>query len=73
MKGVKIAVAIEDLLAGDGGDAVAGDNDAREIDGIGSGDGDDGGTVAGADWKNPAASGWPGRARAGKCAAGSAT
>ena len=42
------AVAIEDLLAGDGGNAVAGDDDAGEIHGVGGGDGDDGGAVAGA-------------------------
>jgi len=45
---VQISVAIEDLLAGDGGDAVAGDDDTGEVHGIGSGYRDDGGTVAGA-------------------------
>ena len=46
--GVKGAVAVEDLLAGDGGDAVAGDDDSGEVHGVGGGDGDDGGAVAGA-------------------------
>jgi hypothetical protein len=45
---VKDAVAVEDLLARDCGDAVAGDDDAGEVHGIGSGDRDDGGAVAGA-------------------------
>jgi hypothetical protein len=45
---VEDAVAVEDLLAGDGGDAVAGDDDAGEVHGIGGGDGNDGGAVAGA-------------------------
>ena len=39
---VQLAVAVVDLLAGDGGDAVAGDDDADEVDGVGGGDGDDG-------------------------------
>ncbi len=42
------AVAVEDLFAGDGGDAVAGDDDAGEVDGVGGGYGDDGGAVAAA-------------------------
>ena len=42
----KGAVAVEDLFAGDGGDAVAGDDDAGEVDGVGGGYGDDGGAVA---------------------------
>ena len=46
--GVEGAVAVEDLFAGDGGDAVAGDDDAGEVHGVGGGDGDDGGAVAGA-------------------------
>jgi hypothetical protein len=45
---VKNAVVVEDLLARDCGDAVAGDDDAGEVHGIGSGDRDDGGAVAGA-------------------------
>jgi hypothetical protein len=45
---VDSAVAVEDLLAGDGGDAVAGDDDAGEVHGIGGRDGDDGGADAGA-------------------------
>ena len=40
------AVAVEDLFSGDGGDAVAGDDDAGEVDGVGCGYGDDGGAVA---------------------------
>ena len=39
---------VKDLLAGDCGDAVAGDDDAGEVHGIGSGYRDDGGAVAGA-------------------------
>jgi len=39
---------VEDLLAGDGGNAVAGDDDAGKVHGVGSRDGDDGGAVAGA-------------------------
>jgi hypothetical protein len=46
--GVEGAVAVEDLLAGGGGDAVAGDDDAGEVHGIGSGYRDDSGAVAGA-------------------------
>ena len=46
--GVDVAVAIDDLFAGDGWDAVAGDDDADEVDWVGGGKGDDGGTVAGA-------------------------
>jgi hypothetical protein len=46
--GVEDAVAVEDLSAGDGGDAVAGDDDAGEIHGVGCCDGDDGGAIAGA-------------------------
>jgi hypothetical protein len=45
---VEGAVAVEDLLAGDGRDAVAGDDDAGEVHGIGGGYRDDGGAVAGA-------------------------
>jgi hypothetical protein len=44
--GLKRAVAVEDLFAGDGGDAVARDNDADQIHGVGCGDGDDSGAVA---------------------------
>src|ERR1700687_3958746 len=43
---MQIAVAVDDLLARDGWDAVAGDDDACEIDGIGGGYGDDGGALA---------------------------
>ena len=46
MFAVEGAVAINNLLAGDGGDAVAGDNDAGKVHGVGCGDGDDGGAVA---------------------------
>ena len=42
------AVAVDELFAGDGGDAVAGDDDAGEVHGIGGRDGDDGGADAGA-------------------------
>jgi hypothetical protein len=45
---VEDAVAVEELFAGDGWDAVAGDDDAGEVHGVGSGYGDDGGAVAGA-------------------------
>ena len=48
MFGVEGAVAIEEVFAWDGGDAVAGDDDAGEVHGIGSGYRDDGGAVAGA-------------------------
>ena len=40
------AVAVEDLFAGDGGEAVAGDDDAGEVDGVGRCHWDDGGAVA---------------------------
>ena len=43
---VQVAVAVAELLAGDGGDAVAGDDDADEVGGIGGGYGDDGSAVA---------------------------
>jgi hypothetical protein len=46
--GVKGAVEVEELFAGDGGDTVAGNDDAGEIHGVGGGDRDDGGTVAAA-------------------------
>jgi hypothetical protein len=42
------AIAIPDLTAGDGGDAVAGDYDSDEVDGVSGGYGDDGIGVAGA-------------------------
>jgi hypothetical protein len=45
---VEDAVAVEELFAGDGGDAVAGDDDAGEVHGIGGGYRNDGGAVAGA-------------------------
>jgi hypothetical protein len=45
---VEGAVAIEELFAGDGGDAVARDDDAGEVHGVAGGDGDDGGAIAGA-------------------------
>ena len=45
---MQISVAIEDLLTGDGGDALAGDDDTGEVHGVGSGYRDDGGAVAGA-------------------------
>jgi hypothetical protein len=45
---VEDAVAVEELFAGDSGDAVAGDDDAGEVHGIGSGYRDEGGAVAGA-------------------------
>jgi len=46
--GVEDAVLVEDLLVGDCGDAVAGDDDAGEVHGIGGSYRDDGGAVAGA-------------------------
>jgi hypothetical protein len=46
--GVEAAVAVEDLFAGDGGDAIAGDDDADQIHGVGRGDGDDSGAVSSA-------------------------
>jgi hypothetical protein len=46
--GVTSAIAVENLFAGDGGDAVAGDDDAGEVHGVGGGDPDDSGAVAGA-------------------------
>ncbi len=36
-----MSVAVEHLFAGDGGDAFAGDDDADEVNGVGSGYGDD--------------------------------
>jgi hypothetical protein len=45
---VEGAVAVDELFAGDGGDAVAGDDDAGEVHGIGGRDGDDGGADASA-------------------------
>ena len=48
MFGVEGAVAVEELFAGDCWDAVAGDDDAGEVHGIGSGHRDDGGAFAGA-------------------------
>ena len=39
---VQLAVAVADLFAGDGGDAVAGDDDSDEVHGVGGGYGDDG-------------------------------
>jgi hypothetical protein len=45
---VQISVAIEDLLARDGGDAVAGDDDTGQVHGVGSGYRDDDRAVAGA-------------------------
>ena len=45
---VEGAVAVENLVARDGRDAVARNDDADEVHGIGGGDGDDGGAVAAA-------------------------
>src|ERR1700733_7840048 len=45
---MKVAVAVEELFAGDGGDSFARDNDAGQVHRVGGGDGDDGGAVAGA-------------------------
>jgi hypothetical protein len=45
---VEGAVAVEDLFAGNCGDAVAGDDDTGQVHGVCSGDRDDGGTVPGA-------------------------
>ena len=42
------SVAILDLFSGDGGDAVAGDDDAGEVHGVGCGYGDDAVLLAGA-------------------------
>jgi hypothetical protein len=44
---MQLAVAVADLPAGDGGDAVAGDYDSDEVHGVGGGYGDDGLAVAG--------------------------
>ena len=41
------AVAVEDLFAGDGGDAVAGYDNAGEVHGVGGGDGDGDEAIAG--------------------------
>ena len=41
------AVAVADFAAGDGGDAVARDDDADEVEWVGGGDGDEVGRVAG--------------------------
>jgi hypothetical protein len=46
--GVEGAVAVEDLLARDGGDAVTGDDDAGEVHWVGGRDWDDGGAFAAA-------------------------
>src|SRR5258708_6677682 len=43
---MQIAVAVDDLFAGNGGDAVAGDDDAGEIGGVGGGYGDGCGALA---------------------------
>ncbi len=40
-----MTVAVANLLAGDGGDALAGDDDADEVDGVGGSYGDDVGGV----------------------------
>ena len=45
---MQIAVAIDDLFARDGWDAVSGDDYAGEVDGICGGQGDESGTVSGA-------------------------
>jgi hypothetical protein len=45
---VEISIAIEDLLAGDGRDTVAGDHNTRKVHSVGSGYRDDSEAVAGA-------------------------
>ena len=45
---MQVAVAVDDLFAGNGGNAVAGNDDSDEVDGIGGGYGDNGLAFAGA-------------------------